>query len=154
MLLLLITVMIVHVIENGVFWVPSHHSWKTGAPEEQANGKYGKQQLHAEANQIVLIVHFSRPIPFPAPPNSPSPLPPTEIHTCMQSYSCTYWLPRVSAATKFTIELPDVWPPAHLLLRDSSETHQHTQEELSFMHFRRWALFCLSSAPLFCFAVD
>lgn len=127
MLLLLITVMIVDVIENGVFWVPSHHSWNTGAPEEQTNGKYGKQRLHAKANQIVVIVHFSRPVPSPPPPNPPPPLPPTERHTCMQSYSCTYWLPRVSAAAKFTIELPDVLPPAHP--RPKKNSHSCTLDD-------------------------
>lgn len=71
MLLLLITVMIVDVIENRVFWVPSHHSAQAGAPEEQTNGKYGKQRLHVKANQIVVTVHFTQAVPSPPPPLPP-----------------------------------------------------------------------------------
>lgn len=61
----------------------------------------------------------------------------TDKRTDMQSYSGTYCLSCVSAAAKFIdSELPDVWPSAYLLLSDSSESNQHTQEELSFMHWR------------------
>lgn len=123
-MLLLITVMIVDVIENGIFWVLSHHSSHAGAPEEQTNGKYGKQRLQVKANQIVVTVHFTQPVPSP-PPFHPLPrllllLPlflhlrlATEKGTGMQSYSDTHCPPCVNAAASFTdSELPDVWPSA------------------------------------------
>lgn len=162
LMLLLITVMIVDVIENRIFGVLSHHSSHTGAPEEQTNGKYGKQRLHVKANQIVVTVHFAQPVPSLPPPSPPHlllflhlRLATEKKRTCMQSYSDTYCLSCVHAAAKFTAsELPDVWPPAYLLLSDSSESNQHTQEELSFMHWRQWALLCLSSVLLFRFTVD
>lgn len=76
----------------------------------------------------------------------------THMHAGLQRHLLS--IPRQCNSQVQRLRAPFVWSSAYLLLSDSSASNQHTQEELSFMHWRQWAQFCLSSALLFRFTVD